>query len=88
MMRQLTIRGFEPELERKIRQLARQEGISLNQAALRLLRKGSGIGVAKAGHDVVGSSLDYLVGTWSDREAEEVMEAVADFEKVDEALWH
>jgi len=86
MMRQLTIRGFEPELERRIRQLARQEGISLNQAVLRLLRKGSGIG-AVAERDVVGSALDPLIGTWSEAEAEAVMGAVADFEVVDEDLW-
>lgn len=86
-MRQLTIRGFDPELQRRIRELARQEGISLNQAVLRLLRKGAGVGVAAGERDVVGSSLDYLIGTWTEAEAEEVMEAVADFEQVDEDLW-
>ena len=39
-MRQLTIRITDPELERQIEQLARSEKISLNQAALRVLRKG------------------------------------------------
>jgi hypothetical protein len=86
-VRQLTIRGFDPELQRRIRELARQEGISLNQAVLRLLRKGAGVGVAAGERDVVGSSLDYLIGTWTEAEAEEVMEAVADFEQVDEDLW-
>ena len=42
-MKQLTVRGFDDDLERSIRQLARREGISLNQAALKLLRRGAGL---------------------------------------------
>ena len=38
-MQQLSLRGFDKELERRIRQLARTEGISLNKAALKLFRK-------------------------------------------------
>ena len=41
-MKQLTIRGFDEDLERAIRQLARRDGISLNRAALKLLRRGRG----------------------------------------------
>ncbi len=86
-MKQLTIRGFDQELEQRIRGLARMEGLSLNQAALRLLRKGAGIGQQKDREDVVGSSLDHLIGTWSDEEAKMFMEAVEDFEKIDVSLW-
>ena len=42
-MKQLTVRGFDDDLERAIRQLARRERISLNQAALKLLRRGAGL---------------------------------------------
>ena len=38
-MKQLTIRGFDDELIRRIRAVAREEGLSLNQAVLRLLRE-------------------------------------------------
>ena len=40
---QLTVRGFDDELSAAMQGLARREGISLNQAALRLLRKGAGL---------------------------------------------
>lgn len=87
MIKQLTIRGLDPELERAVRHLAEREGLSLNQAVLRLLRKGAGLGRSKGEEDVVGATLDHLIGTWSDEEAREVMAAVADFEVVDHGLW-
>ena len=86
-MKQLTIRGFDEELAHRIERLARIEGISLNQAVLRLLRKGAGLGERKEEADVVGSSLDHLIGTWSAEEAEEIERAVADFEEIDESMW-
>ena len=42
-MNQLTVKGFDDELDAIMRRLARQEGISLNQAALKLLREGAGL---------------------------------------------
>ena len=85
MTHQLTIR-YDEELDRKIRQLARREGISLNQAAVRLLRKGAGLDTQKAYDDVVGESLDDLIGTWSSAEADRMREAQRAFEAIDEEL--
>ena len=67
-MKQLTIRGFDDHLERRIRQLARAEGISLNRAVLKLLRRGAGLGEGTSGRDVVGNVLDHLMGTWTAEE--------------------
>ncbi len=86
-MEQLTIRGFEEELELHIRKLARSQGISLNQAVLRLLRKGAGLIERKDTPDVVGSSLDHFIGTWSSKEADEIKSAISDFEEIDETMW-
>lgn len=86
-MKQLTIRGFDAPLERRIRQVARAEGISLNQAVLRLLRKGAGLDQAAGSSLAIGSALDDLIGTWSEQEARELDEAVRDFEHIDEELW-
>lgn len=87
MKEQLTVRGFEPELAARIRQLAAKEGLSLNQVVLRLLRKATGLEKFAVPENVVGDSLDALIGTWSDAEAAELMESVSDFEQVDESLW-
>ena len=86
-VKQLTIRGFDDELAHRIEKLARNEGISLNRAVLRLLRKGAGLGDRKGEIDVVGSSLDHMIGTWTAEEAEEVERAVEDFEQIDESMW-
>ncbi len=85
-MRQLTIRGFDPELERKIRDVAQQEGISMNKAALRLLRRGASLwddGEAR----LIGARLDKYAGTMSDSEAEELLSSMADVEQIDDDLW-
>ena len=86
-MRQLTIRGFDDQLSRCIRGLAAREGISLNQAVLRLLRRGAGLGSESAGAHVVGSSLDHLMGTWTREEADEMERALDDLSRIDEAMW-
>ena len=59
-MKQLTIRGFDKRLEREIRELAAREGVSLNKAVLRLLRRGAGLKEPESALDVVGASLDHL----------------------------
>jgi plasmid stability protein len=86
-MRQLTIRGFDDQLSRCIRGLAAREGISLNQAVLRLLRRGAGLGSESTGAHVVGSSLDHLMGTWTREEADEMERALDDLSRIDEAMW-
>lgn len=86
-MNQLTIRGFDGELEQCIRQLAGREGISLNRAVLRLLRRGAGLEERYESPHVVGTSLDHLIGTWTDRESAEMNRALEDLSKVDEAMW-
>ena len=86
-MNQLTIRGFDDELAGKVRQLAAREGISLNRAVMRLLRRGAGLGDPPDRVDIVGASLDHLIGTWSQEEAEQMNRALADLSSVDEAMW-
>ena len=86
-MRQLTIRGFDEDLERCIRQLANREGISLNRAVLKLLRRGAGLGESHDKPQTVGDSLDHLIGTWTSQEAAEIDRVLADFSRIDEEMW-
>ena len=86
-MNQLTIRGFDDDLAGRIRQLARREGISLNRAVLRLLRRGAGLEDRGGSPDIVGDSLDHLIGTWTAEEAAEVNRALEDFSRIDEEMW-
>jgi hypothetical protein len=86
-MNQMTLRGLDAELERVLRHIARSERISLNQAALRLIRRGAGLDVTGQSSDTVGDALDHLIGQWTEQQADEVMDAVQVFEKVDESMW-
>ena len=86
-MNQLTVRGLEDELAERIQRLAKRDGTSLNQAALKLLRKGAGLADPGRGPDTVGSSLDHLIGTWSEDEAAELDAALEEFEVIDEVAW-
>ena len=85
-MKQLTVRGLGDELARAIQRLANRDGTSLNRAAVKLLRRGAGLSDGQGAH-TVGSSLDHLIGTWSDAEADEIEQALRHFETIDEAMW-
>ncbi len=84
---QLTIRGMDPEIQARVAEIARREGISLNQAVLRLLRKAAGVGGKKGEGEVIGDALDHLAGTWTAEEEAEFNEAVAVFEDIDGSVW-
>jgi len=87
IMNQLTVRGFGDELGSAVRRLAARERISLNQAALRLLRRGAGLAEGADTAERVGSSLDHLIGNWTLEEADELDAALEDFETIDADAW-
>jgi hypothetical protein len=62
--------------------MKRDKRFSLSAAVIRLLRKGAGIDEPLA-NDIVGTSLDDLIGTWTAAEAEEFDAAGEDFAWVD-----
>ncbi len=86
-MTQLTVRGFDKELERRLREFAKARGISLNQAALMLLRQGAGLIGPRQRPNVVGDSLNHLIGSWSKEEEAEFLETIGGLEEVDPSLW-
>ena len=86
-MDHLSLRGFDKELERRIRELARREGVSLNKAALLLLRRGAGLVEGGPSAAAIGDALDRFIGSWSAADEKRILESIAAFETVDEALW-
>lgn len=85
--KQLTLRGFDAALERALRKEGRASGLSLNQAAVKLLRRGAGL-TPDTPSSAVGDALDHLIGTWTDdAEAERVVAATRVFDRVDEDFW-
>lgn len=86
-MNQLTLRGFGPGLERRLRAVAREREISLNRAALLLLRRGAGLETSGGGSGAVEAALDSFVGVWSESDEREFLESLGDLEQVDPGLW-
>lgn len=79
-MHHLTVRGLDRELAEHIRKLAQREGISSNQAVLRLLRRGAGLAAEQGTSGTVGSSLDHFIGSWTRKQADAMDRALRDFE--------
>ncbi len=86
-MRQMTIRGFDRRLERYLRELASERGISLNRAALAVLRRGAGLEPEQRRGRGVGAALDRFVGCWSSDEEREFLAAIEPLEQIDPDLW-
>ncbi len=86
-MTQLTIRNFSPDLEEKIKSLAKERECSLNKAAVFLLNQGAGISDRQTAR-AIGHGLDAFIGTWNRPEAEALDQRIeAAFESLDEDLW-
>ena len=86
-MKQLTVRGFDKDLERRLRDVAKTRGVSLNQAVLILLREGAGLEMPRRRSNTVGDSLDGLIGSWSKAEESEFLQAISVLEEIDPSLW-
>ena len=86
-MDQLTVTGLGNELYATLDKLAKSEGISLNEAALKLLSSGAASAEVRRHSDKVGSSFDHLIGLWTDQEAAEFDAALHDMEIIDESIW-
>jgi len=86
-MTQLSLRGFDKALERRLREIAKREGISLNKAALLLLRRGAGLHEPGEHHNAIGDALNRFVGLWSRADEKRLLESIASCETVDESLW-
>lgn len=84
-MTTMTLRGIDENLARSLKEMARQEGISLNALALRLIREASGIDKRK--RTAVYHDLDSLAGTWCAEDEAAFSTATQGLEIVDEEMW-
>jgi hypothetical protein len=86
-MKQLSLRGFDPQLEKIIRDIARKQRISLNRATISLLRKGAGLVENRKRANVVGDSLDFLIGKWSEKESQAFLKSISPLDQIDCSFW-
>jgi len=86
-MNQLAIRGFEEDLRHEIEALARKRGISLNRAAVLLIRRGAGLDDDRAHSKVIGDSLDEFIGSWTAGDEAKFLGTIEAMEQIDDELW-
>jgi hypothetical protein len=82
-MQQITIRGVSPEIEQKIRQIAKSNRQSINQVLREIIHKEFG----KPGLKPRAASIKELAGGWSKKEASDFNISIQSCEQIDEDLW-
>jgi DNA polymerase III delta prime subunit len=81
----MTLRGIDEQLSQTLKELAHNQGISLNALTLRLIREATGVDKRK--RTLVHHDLDILAGTWSKEDEEEFQVATRSFETIDDEMW-
>ena len=84
-MTQITLRGIDPEIERKIRRMAKKSGKSLNRVVLDMIYKSTGLN--KKDKRPPADSLRKLAGGWSEKDALEFLESIKSCDRIDEEMW-
>jgi hypothetical protein len=84
-MAQITLRGIDDEVEKKIRRMAREKGISLNKVVLDMIRQHAGLKKKRLKRP--GESLRKMAGGWSKKQAADFMDSIRSCEQIDEAMW-
>ena len=85
-MKTLTVRGIEPKLSELLKNLAKQEGKSVNQVIIDTLKKHFGLQKEKK-YSQVYHDLDDLFGRWSQKEFDRIQSKIDAERKIDQELW-
>ena len=79
-MQQITIRGLEPEVERQIRRIAKENRKSINKVVREILHK------QFEKHRSPAASLKDLAGGWTPEDAEEFCRSIKSCQQIDEEM--
>jgi len=83
-MKSISVHGIDEETEKKIGERAKSEGKSVNRIVKELIAKALGLGQRPPDNRAEFAD---LCGVWTEEEAAEFMEAVADLETADAKDW-
>jgi hypothetical protein len=86
MSTNITIQDLDDTTVKWISEEAQRRGISVESLVVELIRKGINTDQETSPLPTY-YDLDSLAGTWSEEQEAEFLNAVADFEQVDEKLW-
>lgn len=84
-MASITIRGIDDITAKRLKDLAKKEGLSINALVLKILRQA--LGVEKKKRAIIYTDLDELAGTWTEEEYQAFLKNIEPFEQIDEEMW-
>ena len=82
-MNQIILRQIPDEVDQAVRRVAKQKSLSLNKAAISLLKKS--VGLENSGNKK--RDLSKLAGTWSKKQAQDFDQHLKIFDKIDREVW-
>lgn len=86
IMKAITVRGVDNQLEKKLKGAAREESVSVNQFILKSLRQVLGLEKDRI-HTKEFNDLDFIFGVWSEEEFELFEKSQKDFGIIESGLW-
>ncbi|HST21821.1 MAG TPA: hypothetical protein VLR90_11920 [Blastocatellia bacterium] len=82
----ITIQDIDDATAKWLSEEAKRRGVNVESLIVELIHKG--IGVEREGMPLKSyHDLDSLAGTWNEEQEAEFLNAVSDFEQLDEKLW-
>jgi hypothetical protein len=85
-MKSFTVRGIDDALDEKLKEKARESGMSINQFVINVLKEQLGLKKRKK-YTAVHSDLDHLFGKWSEEEFQRIQGKIDAERAVDAELW-
>ena len=85
-MKAVTIRGVEPEVAEKLKLTAAQQGKSVNQLTLEIIKESLGLKKEKK-FTLKHNDLDDLFGSWDEAEFKRIHARISAARKIDQELW-
>ncbi len=85
-MKAITIRGIDASVSAKLKMFAKNEGKSVNQLVLDIIKQNIGMQKKKK-YTKKYDDIDHLFGSWTDTEFSRIQAAVNDQRKIDMELW-
>ena len=85
-LKNMTLRGLDPQLAARLIEEAEREGKSVNQTALDALRKHFGLSKSRRFTEV-HRDLDHLFGRWDEDEFVRIQQSIDSGRRIDPDLW-
>ncbi|MFH2219893.1 MAG: antitoxin [Pseudomonadota bacterium] len=85
-MKSMSIRGIDPAMADKLRDIAEKQGKSINQVVLETIQKSLGLD-KEPKYTRIYDDLDHLFGKWTQEEFDRIQGKIESERTIDKELW-